>query len=299
MVSAVILAYNRRPEVLYTINKLKELQPTLPFEMEIIVVDNASTDNTSIEVTQVYPDVHLITRDKNNGVAGWNDGFKAAKGDYFLVLDDDSHIYSGFTESIQYLDANPDVGILALHIKDPDLKGDDNLDSRDAWKDKEEVVGFIGCGAIIRRELYEKIGGFSEWVFIYTHEFDYAIRSLDAGYKLRFFEHGIVIHRASKLNRTNKRLITFSTRNELGIVYKYFRNQKRKYIYRIMINNLKVVKRDGLATGYYILSGYYEFLKIKKTLELTPVSQAAQDFYASHFWSTKPVLANLKRRFFS
>lgn len=296
MVSAIILAYNRRVEALKTIEILKSLMHELPFSLEIIVVDNASTDHTSEDIKQNYPDVTLITRSKNNGVAGWNDGFAVAKGKYLLVLDDDSHIHAGLIAAVDYLDNNPDTGILALNIKDEQLKGDPNLKEEDAWKDKEEVVGFIGCGAIIRREVYEKIGGFSEWLFIYTHEFDYAIRCIDAGYKIRFFENGIVVHRASKLNRTNKRLITFSTRNELGIIHKYFRSQKAKYIYRTMINNLKVVKRDGLASGYYIMLGYYKFLKMRNTLVLTPVSQVAQDFYTQNFWSAKPILQNIKKR---
>jgi GT2 family glycosyltransferase len=296
MVSAVILAYNRRVEALKTIDILNSTKPTLPFELEIIVVDNASSDNTSTEIKSAYPDVTLVTRNKNNGVAGWNDGFAIAKGDYLLVLDDDSHVHSGFVEAVNYMNNNSNVGILAFNIVDESLRGDPNLNPEDAWKNNEDIVGFIGCGALIRKELYNKIGGFAEWVFIYTHEFDYAIRCLDAGLKIRFFEKGLVVHRASKLNRTNKRLITFSTRNELGIVYKYFRNQKWKYLYRIMMNNLKVVKRDGLATGYYIVSGFYEFLKIRKSLVLAPVSQAAQDFYADHFWSTQPVLAKLKKR---
>jgi GT2 family glycosyltransferase len=297
MISAVVLAYNRCSEVLTTIDKLKMYALTFPFD--IIVIDNASVDDTYKKVKEAHPDITLIKREKNNGIAGWNDGFKACHNKYMLVLDDDSHIHSGLEEAVSYLEGNDEVGILAMNIKDTDLYEDKNLDPRDAWQDKQDIAGFIGCGAIIRNEVYKKIGGFSEWLHVYTHEFDYGIRCLNAGYKIKFFKAGIVIHRVSKINRTNKRMITFSTRNELGIIHKYFRNQKAKYFYRTMINNLKVAKRDGLATGYYIMLGYYEFLKIRNTLELTPVSQAAQDFYAANFWSAKPILGNLIRRFTS
>ena len=296
MISVVILSYNRCSEVLITINKLKELQANLPFNLEIIVVDNASVDDTSKAVKQNHPDIILVTKEKNNGIAGWNEGFKVATGKYLLVLDDDSCIESGLPEAITFLENNTATGILALNIVDQQLKGDPDLDMEEAWKDKENIVGFIGCGAIIRKELYDKIGGYSEWIYLYTHEFDYSIRCLDAGYRVQFFEQGVVVHRTSVINRSKKRMRIFAARNEMAIIYKYFSSNRPKYIARTLLNNLKFIKREGIKSGYYILLGAIEFLKIKKKIGHTPVSPAVQDFYAERFWSTKPVLENLKKR---
>lgn len=298
MISTVILAYNRRAEVLVTISKMKEYSATLPFPMEIIVVDNASTDNTSTEISEKHPDVTLITKKENNGVAGWNKGFEVAKGDYFLVLDDDSHVHSGLLEAIQYMEQDKELGILALNILDKELK-EHTIPAEDAWKDKEYIEGFIGCGAIIRREVYEKIGGFSEWLFIYTHEFDYAIRCMNAGYRIKFFEKGLVVHRASVINRTNKRLKVYGTRNEMAIVYKFFPKSRWKYLMRVWVNNFKNIKKEGLASAYYTLLGGIEFLKFKNNLSYTPVSTEVQNFYASHFGSTRPIFYKLKKRLFS
>jgi GT2 family glycosyltransferase len=289
MISAIILAYNRSTEVLITIKKLQELQATLPYELELIVVDNASTDDTSNLVKTSYPEIKLVTRTINNGVAGWNDGFALATQPYLLVLDDDSHIESGLTTAIDYLEKNPSVGILALNIVDQELKGDPLLDPEEAWKHQQKIMGFIGCGAVIRKAVYEKIGGFAPWLFIYTHEFDYSIRALDAGYDTRFFELGTVVHRASKLNRTNKRLRIYSTRNEMAIVYAHFGNGKIKYLTRTLINNLKFMKREGIKSGYYVLMGALAFLKMKKQLPIKAVSSEVQDFYANNFWSTKKI----------
>lgn len=288
IVSAVILSYNRCNEVLFTIRKLKDYQRTLPFILEIIVVDNASTDDTSKQVKEKHPDVTLITKEKNNGVAGWNEGFKIANGKYFLVLDDDSHIHSGLIDAVDRLQMQPDIGILALQIKDSELGLDPNLDPDEAWKDNDNLVGFIGCGAIIRKDLYSKIGGFAEWIYVYTHEFEYGIRCIDAGYRINFFGSGIVIHRVSVINRSVKRVRAFATRNEMLIVYKYFENHKWKYILRILINNLKFVRREGIFTGIYVLQGALKFLKFRHTLSFTPVSKLSQEFFADNFWSTKP-----------
>ena len=104
MLSIIVLAYNRCEELLYTLSKLKDFVETLPFITEIIVVDNASTDDTSVQMKQRHKDVKLITKPKNNGIAGWNEGFAVANYKYMLVLDDDSHPESGIKEAVEYLE---------------------------------------------------------------------------------------------------------------------------------------------------------------------------------------------------
>lgn len=296
VVSAVVLSYNRCAEVLKTIGLLKEYKAGLPFTLEIIVVDNASEDDTNQQLTQHLLDIKLVTVKRNNGIAGWNEGFKVATGKYMLVLDDDSCIYSGLANAVDYLEINEKVGILALNVVGEELRGDPNLSADDAWKDGEHVAGFIGCGAIIRKALYDKIGGFAEWIYLYTHEFDYSIRCWDAGYQVHFFEKGIVVHRSSVINRSNKRMRILAARNEMAIVYKYFNNSRGKYIARTLLNNLKFIKREGVRSAYYVLLGAIDFLKLKKKIGQTPVSPATQEFYANRFWSTKPVLANLRKK---
>jgi GT2 family glycosyltransferase len=299
MISVVILAYNRSREVLKTIDKIKQLKQSLRYELEIIVVDNASIDDTSAVVRLLHPDVQLVTKAKNNGIAGWNEGFKIARFKYMLVLDDDSHMHEGLTEAIDYLELNADIGILAFQIRDEHPKDNNAPDPEDAWKDKQDIVGFIGCGAIIRKEVFNKIGGFAEWVHVYTHEFEYSIRCLNAGYRIVFFANGTVIHRVSNVNRSVKRLRIYSTRNELGIIYKYFRSDKMKYLFRVVINNLKFAKREGFKSAYYVLLGTYKFLSFKSKLELNPVSQQTQNYFSEKFWATQPILKYIKRRFSS
>ena len=295
MVSAIILSYNRLAEVLFTIEKVQTYRKDLPFELEIIVIDNASTDDTTKQVKEQYPDVKLVTIVNNNGIAGWNEGFKIAKSKYFLVLDDDSHIISGLAEAVDRMEKNPGMGILPFQIKDTNMKEDPNLDPEEAWKDGDDVVGFIGCGALIRKELYDKIGGFAEWIYLYTHEFEYGIRCLDAGYRINFFGKGIVIHRTSGINRSNKRIRSFATCNELLIVYKYFRQNKFKFLSRVLVNNLKFMRREGFLSGIYVLLGYLKFLKKRSEINVTPVSATTQTFFADNFWSTKSILHTKKR----
>lgn len=290
MVSAIILSYNRCAEVLITIDKLKVLKPNLPFTLAIIVVDNASTDDTSCQINEKHPDIILVRKEKNNGIAGWNDGFKIANNKYFLVLDDDSHIENGLTEAVAYMEQNTKVGILALNITGGTYETTN-------WIDKAEAIGFIGCGALIKREVYEKIGGFAKWLYVYGHEWEYGIRCLNAGYKIQYFQNSNVVHRTSSLNRTNKRLRTFSTRNEMGIVYKHFRSNRWKYILRVWVNSMKIIKVEGLTAAYFSFLGGIKFFGLRKELIHTPVSEETQKFFADIFWGTQPVFNFIKKRF--
>jgi len=292
MVSVVILAYNRCSEVLVTIEKTKAVSTSLPFPFEFIIVDNGSIDQTSEQIKLKHPDVNLVIKQKNNGIAGWNEGFKAANQKYFLVLDDDSHLESGLIEAINYLEENNAVGILALNVTTgPFTTG------AMQWKDKQELSGFFGCGAIIRKSLYDKIGGFAEWVHVYAHEWEYGIRCLDAGYSIRYFANSNVVHRASTTNRSFKRIRIYSTRNEMGIVFKYFGNDRWKYLFKMWIDNLKRIKDVGFLYCYYEFLGSLKFLVFKSRLSHTPVSRSTQEFFVAHYINPNPIFGFITKRF--
>lgn len=285
------MAYNRRDEVLITLDNIKKLSPQLSFDLQIIVVDNASKDDTSEKVREFHPDVTLVTKAINNGIAGWNDGFAVAKHKYMLVLDDDSHVESGLEEAVNYLEKRPDIGILALNVTTGPYKTKDW-----GWKDGQEVLGFFGCGAIIRKEVYNKIGGFGEWLHVYAHEWEYGIRVLDAGYKNVYFENSKVIHRANPTNRSFRRLRVHVTRNEMGIIYKYFGKDRWKYIMRMFVNNLKLIKKGEFVRMYFDIVGTVNFLKMRKTLVHTPVRREVQDYFADNYMNTFPVFGFIGRR---
>lgn len=298
MISAVVLAYNRCAEVLTTIEKLKAYATTLPYELEIIVVDNESADDTTLQISTQHPDVKLVTKTKNNGIAGWNDGFAIATHPYLLVLDDDSHPEQGIPEAIEYLQQHPDTGILALNITSgPYLTDEWIWKNGKPWQHEQEILGFFGCGVIIKKEVYDKIGGFSDWMLVYGHEWDYGIRCIDAGYKIRYFKNSSINHRASSINRSLKRARIYGTRNDMGIVYKYFGQSRWKYIATMFFNNIKRIKHEGFKSAYYDVLGAVEFLKFRHTLSSTPVHLQTQQFFADNYMNTHPVFGFMKKLF--
>jgi len=284
--SFVIVNYNRKDELLITISKSKDLIKENPSEYEIVIVDNASTDGSAAAIKTQHPNIVLIENKLNMGVPAWNAGFEKAKGKYFIVLDDDSHIDFGLEKALSYLDQNQKVGVLALNIAGGAFQ-------TGYWINFSENAGFIGCGAIIRKELYDKIGGYADWIFVYTNEYEYGIRCLEAGYKIVYFSDCHVIHRTSSINRTKKRLITFSVRNEMAIVYKYFDKKHRlRYLTRIFLNHLKGVFEHGIIALPWYYSALISFLKLKKTLKHTPVKMEVEKFYREDLWSTRSPVFN-------
>lgn len=287
--SFVIVNYNRKAELAITIEKTLAVIKNNIEDYQIIIVDNASVDGSPAMVKERFPDVVLIENPVNTGAPAWNLGFAKAKGDYFIILDDDSHMESGLNETLSYLDSNPDVGVLALNITGGNYETSE-------WIDLSETIGFIGCGAILRKVLYDKIGGYADWMFLYGNEWEYGLRCINAGYKIRYFKNSNVIHRTSKVNRTNKRLRFFTTKNEMGIVYKHFRKNRLKYLLRVWVNNMKVIKTEGLMSSWYCFRGGINFIKTRKHLSLTPVSNEAQLKFSKEFWGTQPVFGFITKR---
>uniref|UniRef100_UPI002619F08F hypothetical protein n=1 Tax=uncultured Mucilaginibacter sp. TaxID=797541 RepID=UPI002619F08F len=78
-------------------------------------------------------------------------------------------------------------------------------------------------------------------------------------------------------------------------VYKYFPKNRWKYLARIAINSMKGLRQLQLKESWYNLIGIIEFLKMKKTLAYTPVSEKSQQTFLQYFWSTKPAFEFVKR----
>ena len=87
LVSVVMLCWNRIDDVRESLSRLR-LQTYSP--IEVIVVDNASTDGTPEMVEQDFAEVRLIRMEENSGVAAYNVGFEEAEGEFIVILDDDS-----------------------------------------------------------------------------------------------------------------------------------------------------------------------------------------------------------------
>ncbi len=103
--SVVIVTYNRCATLLRTLERLGA-NPRLPHDdMEILIVDNGSTDGTAAAVAAAWPAIQVLRRPGNEGVSARNHAFDLARGCYVLLIDDDSYPVGDAVErSMNYLD---------------------------------------------------------------------------------------------------------------------------------------------------------------------------------------------------
>ena len=91
-VTIVIVVYNRRDELREVLHRMLSESDYPTDRVDIVVVDNASSDGSAAMVRDEFAQVQLIARGTNIGAPAWNDGFAVARGDYVLILDDDCYL---------------------------------------------------------------------------------------------------------------------------------------------------------------------------------------------------------------
>jgi len=202
LVTVNILSYNRKDELRNTLKKVYEQDYK---NIEIIVVDNASSDGTHEMVKSEFPEVKLIQLEKNIGIAGWNKGFEIAKGDYVLVLDDDSYPEVHTIELAISSFNNKEISIIAANIFNTRMKDYETKDFN------LRPNFFVGCGVFIKRDVIKKVGFFNELIFIYLHELDYCLRCYDKGINIIFQKDIIILHKQNEIRETWKNTNPYKT----------------------------------------------------------------------------------------
>jgi len=197
--SVVIATRDRRDTLLRTLGRLAALRKRPP----VIVVDNGSTDGTPEAVLQAHPDMRLIELDENWGAAARNSGVIAATTPYVAFNDDDSWWAPGSLDLAErVLDADPTLALLAASV----LVGPENRLDPTCRKMAESplvpppglpgpsVLGFVACGAVVRRSAFLEVGGFEERMGIGGEEELLSVELAAAGYRLAYVDDLIAHH---------------------------------------------------------------------------------------------------------
>jgi GT2 family glycosyltransferase len=163
---------------------------------EIVLVDDASTDNSVAFVTEYYPEVKIVQLARNSGLAvGCNAGAQAAAGELLVMLNNDTEVEPGWLAAlVEAASANPQAGAIAskmllfdrrdtLHNAG-DLMGADGIPrNRGVWErdtgqydTQPQIFGGCGGGVMYRRAAWEQAGGFDERLFMYLEDVDLAWR---------------------------------------------------------------------------------------------------------------------------
>jgi GT2 family glycosyltransferase len=190
-VSVVVLSCNRWQALERTLAALST-DPALS-RSPVIIADNASTDGTRERLADLFPDVKLVALTENRGVAGFNRAVEAAATDAVLILDDDACPEPGVLSSaLEFLARRPDLGAVALHPRHPQTKASEWRFGEGAPPCDDWPV--MGCGNLVRRDAWERVGGYEEAFFLYRNDTDLAMKLLEAGYGVHFNPEWVVWH---------------------------------------------------------------------------------------------------------
>ncbi len=223
LVSVIILTRNRCDQLMESINSVKNQD--FP-GIEIIVVDNASEDDTALTLKEKYPDVKLIKLEENRGVGGRNIGADEATGELIISLDDDSKLLqeNTITRIVEKFRRNSDLGAAGFRVIDGEGEEDKWFRWKKVGSEKEGYLSptFRTCAAAIRPEMFERTGGFWDRYFIYVEERDFATRILNSGAEVRYFPLITILHRRANRNRETSRLFYYVTRNSTWYFWRNF-----------------------------------------------------------------------------
>jgi len=235
----VVLNYNGRRYLDRCMEAL--LAQDLEGGLEVLLVDNASTDGSAEYVRARFPEVHLIESANNLGFAGGNNlGMRHARGRYVVLLNNDTRVRPGWLAAlVETASAEPDIGAVTskvVFMKQPNmiqnagvlLLSDGSGADRGAGEEdsgqydrQEEVFGACGCAMLLKREMLEQIGGFDIAFFMYYEDTDLSWRMRLWGWRIVYQPSAVVEHVHSGTSVEWSPFFTFHVdRNRLFMILK-------------------------------------------------------------------------------
>jgi len=228
-VSIVIVAHSVRHELERCLGSIRE---HAQLSVEVLLVDNASTDDTREWVRREHPDVELVELERNIGVAARDYGLRRAVAPYTMFLDSDAALTSGALRTlVGALEEHPDWGLVGpqLVYDDGELQLStrrypplllpllrrppferifenrrvvrDHLMADDDHDRVRFVLYLLGACQLFRTSLARIAGPFDDKVFLGWDDADWCFRIRDAGGEIVYFPHATVIHSYRRLTR--------------------------------------------------------------------------------------------------
>lgn len=273
-------------------------------EVEVIVADNGSTDNSLNVLSSEFPDVKVIAFEKNYGFAeGYNRAIAEVNTEYVTLLNSDVEVSGGWWQPIlEFMDTNPDVGacqpkILSYREKKkfeyagaagglldklgyPYCRGRlfDRIETDEHQYDSAptDIAWASGAALTVRRDVYQKVGGLDNLFFAHMEEIDLCCRMWNAGWRVCVVPQSSVYHLGgASLAQGSPKKTYLNFRNNLLLLHKNLPRKKGKKILferRLMdtLAFLMYVAKLDFANARSILKAHSDFRKMRKNYTVFP-----------------------------
>lgn len=240
-------------------------------KIELIIVDNASPDDSVAEIIKVlkekkYPNVHLIANKANDGFGkGCNIGAKHAKGKYILFLNNDTEVKDkGILRMVEYMEKHEEAAFLGGPLSNFDgssqqsvgtfyspfkvlllLTGMQRFGVVDKNPDQITEVEWVkGALLMVRKDVFEKLKGFDENIFMYTEDMELCYRAHLNGYKIFFYPDVKVFHQDQ--GSSNRTFAIVNIYKNLLYFYKKHRSRS-EYIFLKTLLRTKAMTLIGVG----------------------------------------------------
>ena len=299
-ISVVILNYTGK-------NWLQQFLPnviantTYP-NTEIIVADNASTDDSIAFIKQTFPQIRVVINEKNSGYAGgYNEALKQIESDYYVLLNSDVEVTSDWIKQvINYMQQDELIAacqpkILSFHERNkfeyagaaggfidkygyPLCRGrifDTCEEDTGQYNSSGEIFWASGACLFIKADLFHQVGGFDADFFAHMEEIDLCWRLKNLGYKICYCADSTVYHvGGGTLEKSNPKKTFLNFRNNRILLQK---NKNEKEL--VSINSTRN-KLDKLAELVAQLKG--------NNAEATAIQQGIAEFQSTiQKWNNK------------
>jgi hypothetical protein len=228
--SVVIVSWNVRDLLRRCLQSVLANPPSCALTgLEVIVVDNGSSDATVEMVQTEFPNVYLIANEENRGFpAANNQGVAIARGRYVLLLNPDTEVVGdALATMVAFADAHPEVGMIGPQLLNPDGSVQssrrrlptlataffestwlepcaprrllDRYYISDRPDDAIQDVDWItGAAMLARREAIDEVGPMDEGFFMYSEELDWCRRFQEAGWRVVYLPTAQIVHYVGK-----------------------------------------------------------------------------------------------------
>ncbi len=270
-IGVIILNWNGKEVLKKCLDSLKKNEYK---NMHILVVDNASSDNSIDMLNKDYTWVDVLKLDKNYGFAkGNNEGIKYLMNDkkikYFFILNNDTELEKdciskliSVAESVDEKYGMFQPKILKMwdhsiidstgHVFKNGIIVDRGLNEKDfgQYDSKKEIIGCCAAAGLYKRKMLEEIGLYDESYWMYYEDAELSWRAYKHGWKAKFVPEAIVYHRRGWSSRRNKK-VSEKLSNLLLIntakTVKRYGNYKNKILFFLWLNKLIIEKKINLV----------------------------------------------------